>query len=162
MTALATACLDPLFTACEAGRALYAGAARTVGDPGLKLQFNHMAAARGDVLAEIAAVLGREVASVEQDASSAVAQLRVGGKVPLGGEDRSRPLAGDELCCLVRRLREHDEHLLLQMRQHVDTIPCVATVQVLERAIGILSRDLDKIRILETLAAGQEGTSAAS
>lgn len=161
MTALATACLDPLFTACEAGRALYAGAARTVGDPGLKLQFNHMAAARADVLAEIAAVLGREVASLEQEAAAPVARQRV-GKVPLGGEDRPQALAGDELCGLVRRLREHDEHLLLQMRQHVDTIPCVATVQVLERAIAVLSRDLDKIRILETLAAGQEGTSAAS
>ncbi|SOE00436.1 hypothetical protein [Caenispirillum bisanense] len=160
MTALATACLDPLFTACEAGRALYAGAARTVGDPGLKLQFNHMATARADVLAEIAAVLGREVVSMEQDVAAPVARWRVGGKVPLGGEVRPRALAGDELCGLVRRLREHDEHLLLQMRQHVDTIPCLATVQVLERAIGVLSQDLDKIRILEALAAGQEGAPA--
>lgn len=158
MTALALACLTPLYDACRKGQAEYAAAARTVGDPGLKLQFNHIAAARAAILAEIAGVVGFTPESGrDPEATPAAAPATAQSSRPLlGGEDCRHGLTGQELCCLVRRLRELDEHVVTQMRQHVDAIPCVATTEVLERAIALLNQDLDKIRILESLTAAQE------
>lgn len=153
MTVLAMAGLSPLYDACRSGQAQYAEAAGMVGDPGLKLQFNHIAAAREALLDDIAAVLGLEAtpAAIQEEAGTVARD----GRRPLGGEVRRRTMKGDELCTLVRGLREQDEHLLFQMRQHAGATPCIATTEVLERAIVLLSGDLEKIRILETLAAGQ-------
>ncbi|GAA0590100.1 hypothetical protein [Caenispirillum bisanense] len=155
MTALAMDCLNPLLDACQQGRRHYVAAARSVGDPGLRLQFSHIASARATILCDIAAVLGRDAAAeAAQDDPPAETAPAAAGRVVLGGEDHDEGLSPAELCALVTALREQDEHILHQFRQHVDTIPCIATTQVLERAIAVLCEDLEKIRILESLTAG--------
>lgn len=150
MTALAMDFLHPLFDACQQGRRHYVAAARQVGDPGLKLQFSHIASTRAVILGDIAAVLGREAAA-GTDQDDTPPESTAMGRVVLGGEEQARTLSGSELCALVRSLREQDERTLVQFRQHAATIPCVATIQVLERAITLLCEDLEKIRILESL-----------
>lgn len=157
MTMLAMAGLTPLYDACRQGQAQYAEAAGAVNDPGLKLQFSRMAAARATILCEIASVFGLEAepgADMHQEQASPVSPLK---RAPLGGEVRCSVMSGSDLRRLVRALREQDEHVLTQMRQHVDAVPCIATTEVLERAIVLLSHDLEKIRILEGLTAGEAG-----
>lgn len=164
MNAPPTVGLQHLVVSCHQASERYHSAARAVGDPGLRLQFKHLAAARVEMGTELSIAAGVVAATQAVDARvpatagpssapgpSPAASSGGCGRVILGGEDDGRPLERDELCALVRGLREHDESMLGDFRRmRPDVTRDVAAA--LDRFVELLLADLEKMRILEDLA----------
>lgn len=142
--------LHHLVVFCHEASQRYQDAARTVGDPGLRLQFKRLAEARGVTGATLSVVGGVSVTHLTVSAPVRVSSPAE-EKVRLGGEAEPRPLNKSELHALVRSLRAYDEDMLAEFRRlRPHAVSEVAAT--LDLAVEGLMADLDKMRILEDLA----------
>ncbi|WP_404381581.1 hypothetical protein [Caenispirillum salinarum] len=164
-----------LVESCRQAAHHYQGAARVVGDPGLRLQFKHLAAARhdlGDVLGTVVGVTPVEApipmaeggavplpwGGARASGSDPRSCADADGRVPLGGEEGPSVLDHGELHALVQALRQNDEAILgdlhrLRTGGAADVAAEIA--DALDRAVETLLGDLEKMRILEDLARTQ-------
>lgn len=146
--------LEHLVALCRETQLRYASAARVVGDPGLRLQFNHFAAARGGLLDDISRLTGLGITHLEPPPPVSTVRTATGQPL-LGGEDCRNRLEGAALCELVRTLRGQDERMLDAChRARSSHLVGGACGDLLERVITGLQADLEKMRLLEDLAAG--------
>lgn len=147
-----------LVSSCRQSSERYKGAARAVGDPGLRLQFKHVAASRAEMEAALSAAAGvAEVIQAEATepapATGVFAAASTSGicrRSVLGGEDHARPLGKAALCSLAQTLRHHDESMLNAV-QHMRTQASADIASVLDRMMETLLADLKRIRILEDM-----------
>lgn len=148
-----------LVTRCREAQARYEAAARAVGDPGLRLQFNHCAASRAGLLEDLGRAGGITVAPPDSEPPRPFQPPhRLNGRPVLGGEAVEQRLEADALRDLVRCLRDHDEEMLAECRRAREARDAVHTEAVLERLISVLSEDLERMRILESLTPGADDT----
>lgn len=157
---------DRLVALCRETATRYDAAARAVGDPGLKLQFNHLAAARDSMMRDLS-----RYAPI--DTPPGTAAHAAADRAAVGGVNRpnrrrlgdaaAAAVAPDHLRALVHSLRDHDEMILAECRRARDgekEEPAARSVasadapvrRVLEDVATALSADLERLRILETLA----------
>lgn len=153
MNALLPDGLHHFVAACNWASSRYTDAARVVGDPGLRLQFKHLATVRSEMgvaLCAAAGVSASYAATNDDDFPRVSPPPPTAGRIPLGGEEKNEPLSRDKLRALVRALREHDELMLGDVRRlRRETASNISAT--LDHVAATLASDLEKMRILENL-----------